>query len=330
MTDNHTPNAAAGLYSLPNELLMQILTPFPTRLLLSLTATSCRFHDIVLRLIHHRLLAAASLKEHKLILECFHPTCKAVEPIMYCDYLGTDGLSAEAEGEGGVYKDVERKGRLGQLGGLYSHFRPVRKDPETRVRRPHPAGDVPGHPNTSTSYPSDSSQNSPTEGEELVSQNVSLDAHELFSQLCTVTNIVKIGPHRGLFLSIVNVADGVVRIWREWLAERAASYTSDKEPSVEGKGGNIQASNLRMDSDIEKQTLWVDDRRNAGLVLRVKEKKWRRDNPILYRDEDVAVSYSIEYEKVLIRTIHLLLMLEQSLLEEANHSGKAIVIGSFT
>ncbi len=197
---------------------------------------------------------------------------------MYCDYLGTDGLSAEAEGKGDIYKDVERKGRLGQLGGLYSHFRPARKEPETKVRRPHPAGDVPGHPNTSTSYPSDPGPSSgESEEGELVSQNVSLDAHELFSQLCTVTNIVKMGPHRGLFLSIVNVHDGVVRIFRDWL--------------------NHQANKSVMDGDIEKRTLWVDDRRNAGLVLRVKEKKWKRDSPILFRDEDVAVSYNIEYER---------------------------------
>ncbi|KAI9742712.1 MAG: hypothetical protein M1835_003041 [Candelina submexicana] len=194
---------------------------------------------------------------------------------MYCDYLGTDGLSAEAEGEGGINEDVEKKGRLGQLGGLYSHFRPVRKELEMRVRRPHPAGDVPGHSGSSTLDPSGSSPSNDTQEQELVSQNVSLDAHELFSQLCTVTNIVKIGPHRGLFMSIVNVADGVVRIWREWLAQRAATYTADKASLRKGKECNSQAKNLVIGGEIEKRTLWVDDRKNTGLILRVKENKRR-------------------------------------------------------
>ncbi|TKA57845.1 hypothetical protein B0A49_10607, partial [Cryomyces minteri] len=66
------------------------------------------------------------------------------------------------------------------------------------------------------------------------------------------------------------------------------------------------------------------------IKFRVKERRWRRDNPILFQsDDEVAVSYSIEYEELLIRTTHLLLKVEKSLLQEHNHSGKAVVFGSF-
>lgn len=80
----------------------------------------------------------------------------------------------------------------------------------------------------------------------------------------------------------------------------------------------------------------------------MKERKLRRDVPILIRnDEDTPVSYDIEFEgksepgrarlanaltcrvELLIRTSHLLLMLEKSMNQDDNSSGKAVVFGSF-
>ena len=91
----------------------------------------------------------------------------------------------------------------------------------------------------------------------------------------------------------------------------------------------------------------VSTARNTGIRFNVSERKLRRDTPILIRnDEDVPVSYDVEYDgelhtfadclqlliaspELLIRTSHLLLMLEKSMVQEDNSSGKAVVFGSF-
>lgn len=263
---------------------------------------SRRFYEVVLGIVHHRLLLAASLKDRKLILECYHPSSKNTEPYLFCDYLGTPGLSSETEGEGHAYNGSDNNGRLGMLGSLYSRFRPIRPEMEHRVFRSHPAGDVPGHPGPSVMFPSEPFLTE-EEPEGLVSHSVSLDSHELFSQLCVVTNLVKLGPRRGVFYSFVNVADGVVRIFRDWLAKRA-----DETPSngPDPRSGNLTESGKKgfpgpdagtHDACSEARMLWVDIRRNVGIRVRIKVRKWGRDMPLLlYRDEDPAVTYSMEYE----------------------------------
>lgn len=134
-------NDKLHLFSLPNEVsilcqrylakqvltaqvFVQVLTPFTTRDLLRLTTVSYRFHALVLRILHYRLLVAASLREYKLIFECYHPVQKLTEPHVFCKYLGTDGLSDKHEGEGSLYENVETSRQLGRLTSLYSRFRP--------------------------------------------------------------------------------------------------------------------------------------------------------------------------------------------------------------
>lgn len=54
------------------------------------------------------------------------------------------------------------------------------------------------------------------------------------------------------------------------------------------------------------------------------------DTPVLVRkDEDPAVSYSLQYEELVINTTQLLLLVEQSIDQEVQNSGKAVVIGSW-
>ncbi|MCJ1478531.1 hypothetical protein MMC13_007211 [Lambiella insularis] len=327
-----------GLLSLPNELLINILAPFSTQLLIPLAIVSHRFHNVVLRIVHTRLLLAASLKEHKLILECYHPSSKSTEPYLFCDYLGTPGLSDEKEGEGWAYDSSSSVGQIGRLGGLYSRFRPIRPEAEQRIFRPHPTGDVPGHPGTSTTYPS---QNSLPfdEPESLVTHPINLDPHELFSQLCVVTNLVQLGPRRGVFYGFANVAEGVLRIWREWLASRAKADETRARKSanapLDDLERSVEQSNPKsllgsINAEDESRTLWIDSRRNVGIRVLVKERKWRREVPILlHRDEDPAVSYELEYEELQVRTNHLLLAVERMLLEHENASGKAMIFGSF-
>ena len=126
------------------------------------------------------------------------------------------------------------------------------------------------------------------EANELVERRVSLDPEESFSQLRVQTNLVKPGPRAGLFENLVSVSDGLVRIWREWLKERAAN--GQNVASREGDGED-QSEGKAM------RTLWMDHKTDIGLIVRIKEKKWRRAAPVLlHRDEEPAVTYSMEYE----------------------------------
>jgi hypothetical protein len=114
---------------------------------------------------------------------------------------------------------------------------------------------------------------------EAVRQILSLEGGELFTQLVAQLNLVKIGPRNGLYTSFTEVEEGVVRVWRDWLKDMA-------EESVDEKKG-------------KEKVLWVDGKsRNTGLRFRVREKKIRRNAPILFRadEEDLPVSYEVEYD----------------------------------
>ena len=237
-----------------------------------MTVTSHRIHDLILRILHHRLIKAASLKDHKLILECFHPSTKLSTPYLFCDYLGTDGLSDRVEGEGALYDGIEKTGRLGKLSGLYSHFRPLRPEEDRKPLRPHPAGGCAPGPS-----------NSLIEREaEYVCQNLHLESHELFSQLCVITNLVKVGPKRGLFKSCVTIGEGIIRIFRPWLAERSiASKSTSKEAE---------------DDEHAKKLQWADTAKHVGLQIKVVERDDINAPVLVRRDEDRSVSYTLQYE----------------------------------
>lgn len=354
-TTDHSISTGLGLYSLPNEVLLaldsyrrafkktdhrqvlvQILTPFSTRALLPLTCVSHRFHAIILRILHYRLLLAASLEEYKLMLECFHPSSRLTDPHVFCTYLGTDGLSNKHEGEGSLYENCGATERLGRLTSLYSRFRP---DPEVEDQRPWrprnrrpPTGLAMGPEGGITlEEDADSSSNEQTHPVgQFVKKRVNLDGFEDFSQLCAVVNLVKGIPNSSLVLSAVTVEDGIVRIGRKWLKEQAAKTIFDAPASSSSDEGNI---------------LWVGGMKNVGMKLRVREKRWSRDIPILvHRDEELAVSYEVEIEgkfalatttmlmlkflsEIRIRTTRLLLTVEQSLNEQRNYT-KAVIIGA--
>ena len=153
-----------------------MLDLLPTQLLLQIRSVCHRFQNIVIRIIHGRLLRTASLTNRKLILECYHLSAQYTEPYLYCDYLGTPGLSDETEGQGLIYEVADdRTAKEGTLGRLYSHFRPTRKDPEPKIYRSRPAGDISGSRTSEVA----NRITEPFEGN-TVTQNVSLEAHELF------------------------------------------------------------------------------------------------------------------------------------------------------
>lgn len=306
-----------------------------------MTLISRRISSIILRILHTRLTAAAELESHSLLLECFHPSAKLFEPPYFCAYLGTNGLSTFDTPDESV-KSIGLQ--LGEMRNMYSRFRPHQRELEVSGRRVKARpGDIPG----SRTFPGTARDN--FDGE-TVKQVLTLEPHELFTQLMAQTNLVKIGPRNGLFTCFVEVEEGVLRVWKDWLGntaakDRQAAQTAEaKAPKAktEHAGLEIQAFSDVNDSHI----LWVSSSKNTGIRFNVKERKFRRDVPILIRaDEDLPVSYDIEFDgtfsmhclvantyiaaELFIRTSHLLLMLEKSLVQEDNSSGKAIVFGSF-
>lgn len=165
---------------------------------------------------------------------------------------------------------------LAGLNQLYSHFRPVR----------HSGADSEA---------------------EIASETIHLDESEPFAQLCTVVNIVKRGPRKGLFLSHVNVQEGLIRTWREWLAKRAEGETTEAPP-----------------------ILWADAKQDVGIRFDLVERKaLPRQAVFVMSDEDFPVSYRLEFSELLVRTSKLLVNLEKSETEELTNSGNAIIIASF-
>lgn len=273
--------------ALSTQILIQILSPLTTLQLLPLARINRRFHDLTLRIIHTRLTNAAFMPEHELVLECYHPAAKISTPYLHCDYLGTDGLH-------GYEEDESKQLSFAQLGQLYSRFRPVVQEDNRRTRRRNL---------------SISGGGAVEKMDDTARVNVSLDDAEMFSQLCCVTNMVKGGARRGLFLSHVNINDGVVRVFRRWLRERAS-----------GK------------ADAREDILWTDRHRNVGLRFKVRENVGARAGPAIWtqedEDEDLPVSYELEYQELVVRTSQLLLNVEKAEDQEVSHTGKAIVIAS--
>lgn len=178
--------------------------------------------------------------------------------------------------------------RLGRLQSLHSRFRPQypEKGPRLRLRQCPVPMDVmtidetfvpqdkpaPQQPNSVDSSSSSSSSSSISDidkdededdqqpEQKLVSQPVTLDGLDCFSQLCTVVNLF----YRGQSTTCVNLVDGVLRLWRDWLAEQAM------RSALCGGGGGEEECNLRALDD--PRILWVDVKKNIGLKLRIHER----------------------------------------------------------
>ncbi|KAG6367019.1 hypothetical protein INS49_001201 [Diaporthe citri] len=269
------PNMASipmNIDDLPSEILMQILSPMTTIQLLPLARVNRRFHDLAIRLIHTRLTNAAFLPEHELILECSHPSAKISTPYLQCNYLGTDGLSGYEE---------EHQMSFGQFGQLYSRFRPVLQEENRRSRSRHPSVSGGG-----------------VEGDDTATVRVDLDDCEMFSQLCTVTNMVKTSSRKGLFLSHVNINEGVVRVFRRWLRQCHKGELKEQD-----------------------QILWTDRKKNVGLRFKVRENVGARAGPA-DEDEDLPVSYELEYQEILVRTGQLLLKVEKAEDQEVHNTAQ--------
>lgn len=123
-----------------------------------------------------------------------------------------------------------------------------------------------------------------SEEDPLVSRPVILEDFENFSQLCVVVSVVKVMPGTNLLLSAIEVVDGVVRLFRDWLRDQEQSSRNAPSHSTDGP------------------ILWVDAGRNVGLKLRVRHKEVSHQQfPILvHRDEMPPASYEVDIEGLLL------------------------------
>ncbi|KAF4770026.1 hypothetical protein HAV15_012056 [Penicillium sp. str.  len=342
-------NPAVTLDSLPNEVFIQILSDFSTRALLPLTSVNHRFHALVLRILHYRLLLTIPLKEYKLLLECFHPSSKLTEPHVFCKYLGTDGLSERHDGAGSLYENVDTAHQLGRVTGLYSRFHPEvsnddDEEEEERGKYGSKYGFSPGRmlllSEVAGFIRADMNAGPQGKKEDAVIREVNLDGYEDFSQLCVVANLVQVKPGTLLLLSASTIEDGVVRLWREWL--RSQSEKMKRTTETDWEGGSEKA---RMSSDDD--ILWVDTSKTVGLKMRVRPKAWDPSFPVLVHQDDRDDNSWVGYEVILqgqslllwrgsrvdwielhIRSTRLLLAVEQSKEEQKIHQTNAMVIGA--
>ncbi|EXJ90237.1 hypothetical protein A1O1_03336 [Capronia coronata CBS 617.96] len=284
------------LYSLPNEILVSILSGFETQTLLPLVVVSRRFHSIILRILHFRLLLAAALPEYKLILEAYHPSKRYTDPYLFCTYLGTDGLSSKHEGEGSLYEDCAgEQGRLAKLGGLYSRFRPERPSVQGSMPARRIAGAVAAQVSPNPTQPIYAEGGDG--GNTKVLHNMNLDADELFGQFCAYASLVRLGPRRGVFLSnahLVQSGQGVMRVWKQWLQDRACElYEREQNPGIE-----MDRAPTKSDTSIgsDKNILWTDYKKNVGLRVAIRDRDGRCHGKDPCELDDLPLSCSIEIQ----------------------------------
>lgn len=268
-------------------------------------APTCRhFHSLIIRLIHNRLQIAAGLDGHVLYLECHHPSERLTAPPLFCSSLRTDGLDdfmSEIDDENRYI------GQIKKLGSLYSRFRPERNEPEFKVTRRHPAGDVPG----SRTWQDTTVRPATRNEDNIVRDIITVEAHELFSQLITVGYLGRRESTRGLLCSLQEVGEGTIRVWRDWLSRHCESRTFSDQSTVAIRSGGSSGespdkSKERSDSVLDicdptkdPQVLWINTRgEDVGVKFKVKRKRQQATNvPLLYSsDIEISVSYEIEFE----------------------------------
>jgi hypothetical protein len=95
-----------------------------------------RMYDLIIRVIHNRLPAAAPLAGHKVILECCHPHAKLNARHFFYECLGSDSF----EGERNEPHDVDKVTKLSKLKGLCCHFRLIQPAGARMVWHPRLSG----------------------------------------------------------------------------------------------------------------------------------------------------------------------------------------------
>lgn len=232
---------------------------------------------------------------------------------MVCQYLRTELITSSSPTATSPRKDCQNvddalSTTLGDLSNLYTSFRPIPVVSPYAQPRGHPAGGtIPSDQETSMFLP------------KTFTSFLNLESHELFSQLCTATKLVKSGTLRGLFSSCVTVGEGIIRVWRDWLEEQAKMCSAWDEIAWPVKEGLREDENISEDHDGKGKGIASEDgvRRGTGSILWADTKltiglridacrvgggltasspavpiasSWNR------YEEDVDVTYNLEYQ----------------------------------
>ncbi|CAH0015301.1 unnamed protein product [Clonostachys rhizophaga] len=283
---------STSVQDLPNEILALTLTNFLAKELIPIACTSRRFHSIVAETIRRRLLDAATLPGHELVFECYHPSARLTTPSLACHFLGVKNLAPQTQStdEPSLSSSLSLLDRQ-----QYASLRPTITEEERRTRRRRRSR-------------RNASADNDEEEDDSVTEDIYLDEDEHFTQLCTKVHVSRLSPRQGYFLTHVNVFDGVIRLWRDSLAE-----LSSPPAGADGQG---QRGTL----------IWADTKRTVGVRLEVTPGGMER-MPVLSGPDDLPpMSYKILYLELLVPVSELLLAVERSAIQEDSQTGKAIVI----
>lgn len=259
------------LCALPNELLIQILTHLPTKILLHVAPVCHLFQILTARIIHTRLLQAVTSRDYSLQLRCHHPAADYTNE--FYDYLGTPGLGAAAHARALPSNDDAAKSGLG---GLYSRFGPAQRD-EQKCN----AGRV-----------------------------INMDEHELFSQLCTSLTLIKTVRYGRVYVqkkrtfrlfrdwlarcashSNDSIRHGVCVEWNQVTSQECSLSSSELDHTI----WTDQSQNVGL-------RVRVHDSKSSAE---------EQHGPLQDADKDQPVSYDLDIEELMIRSTFLLDSLER-------------------
>jgi hypothetical protein len=114
--------------------------------------------------------------------------------------------------------------------------------------------------------------------------------------------MVKEGLKPGIFSSCVNISGGVIRVWRDWLAERCEFAKCNRFNSGQG----IKEVE---DEESKKSRLWADSSENVGLRIQVTQRDDGLKQILVGPGEEASVSYTLQYEGGLASTMQLPLLI---------------------
>ncbi|RDA85401.1 hypothetical protein CP532_1946 [Ophiocordyceps camponoti-leonardi (nom. inval.)] len=314
---------------LRDAILSTTLSSLPARDLASARAVSRRFEACATRLLHRRLSQGwDSQAGSKLLLDCFHPSERVSTPYLSCSFRGTRTLeTGESPSRGGITS-------------VYSSFRPFVADDALR-RRPWFF--------TSTGTGEDNvgggGEEGGEEGVKEATQTIELEQGETLSQLCVATNLVR---YSSVLVSHVRTCEGVVRLWRKWLAEMADEeeeeqdeeeedhddvYAEEEEDDDEEGYTSSGSSSSSSATDITSTGfLWVDAEKNVGLRFRVDPPPTSAPLRVSEGDdeeeeEEPPVRYTLVYQELLVRSCTLLIAMEAA--EAGEDAAHDVMIAQF-
>ena len=247
-----------------------------TKELLPLTVVSHQFHDLIVRILHRRLVQAAASDGDTLIFEWYPLGEGSLDEIYFCEYLGTDELDACMDMSVG-----HSTARLGKLFRCYSRFRPVVQVP---VERPLP----PPEEDPIETAGSVGQQQSVPEEEPMcqrhpVSKGAIFIGRNSYQQSLKA-NLAKDSLRKGKYREYKPINAGTVCLARSWLADRA-------DPA------RIGIPNIEHVAVPGSDILWLDTQQTLGVRLNVELSTW--SHPMLARcfdGEEIYNMFEVEIE----------------------------------